>query len=177
MVYVLDPTAELGADTADPGPDLTALTGARVGLRVDILWRSWDWITDEWAKLLEADGATVIIWRARGRTGDEGIQMLDELDDFSKRIDAAIVGLGNCGSCTSWTIHDALRIADRDVPTVAATTAHFTELGHTLARRGGRSALRIETLPYPLDTLPEEQVRDIARQQYRSVVRTLGVRA
>ena len=175
MVAVLDPTLAAAADSGDSGPDADTLAGKSLGFRVDILWRSWDWVTDEWARLARADGAEVRFWRARGRTGDEGDAMLKELDAFISGIDIAVVGLANCGSCTSWTIHDALRAADARIPTVAVCTDHFKDLAQTLARRGGRSALRRHILPYPLDTLPEAEVRDIARAHYRPFLRTLGL--
>jgi len=175
MVLVLDPTLAAAADSGDSGPDVDTLAGKRLGFRVDILWRSWDWVSDEWAQLARANGAEVRFWRARGRTGDEGDAMLKELDAFIAGLDIAVVGLANCGSCTSWTIHDALRAADARIPTVAVCTDHFKELAQTLARRGGRSALRRHILPYPLDTLPEAEVRDIARAHYRPFLRTLGL--
>jgi len=175
MVLVLDPTLAPLADSGGSGPDAGTLAGKRVGFRVDILWRSWDWVSDEWARLAERDGADVRFWRARGRTGDEGDAMLKELDEFLAGVDIAVVGLANCGSCTSWTIHDALRAAGTGIPTVAVCTDHFKDLAGTLARRGGRSALRRHVLPYPLDTLQEAEVRDIARAHYRPFLRTLGV--
>jgi hypothetical protein len=175
MGFVLDPTLAPVADSGDPGPDVDTLKGKRVGFRRDILWRSWDWVSDEWGRLAEADGAEVRFWRAKGRTGDEGDAMLKELDEFVAGVDVAVVGLANCGSCTSWTIHDALRAASTGIPTAAVCTDHFKDLAGTLARRGGRSALRRHILPYPLDTLPEAEVRDIARAHYRSFLRTLGL--
>jgi hypothetical protein len=175
MVLVLDPTLSPADDSGDGGPDVDTLAGKRVGFRVDILWRSWDWVADEWAALMQRDGADVRVWRARGRTGDEGDAVLKELDEFVASVDIAVVGLANCGSCTSWTIHDAMRAADVGIPTVAVCTDHFKDLARTLARRGGRSALRRHILPYPLDTLPEAEVRDIARAHYRPFLRTLGL--
>lgn len=171
---VLDPTLPAVLDEDGAGPEITTLHGLKVGFRIDMLWRSWDWVSSEWGRLAEADGATVSFWRARGRTGDNGDVVLDELDEFIDSVDVLVVGLANCGSCTSWTIHDALRAAPR-VATAAVCTAQFNDLATTLARRGGRSALRLHELPYPLDTLPEADVRDIARNSYRPLLRTFGL--
>jgi hypothetical protein len=175
MVLVLDPTLAQAADNGDSGPSVGTLAGKRVGFRVDILWRSWDWVSDEWGMLAQRDGANVRFWRAGGRTGEQGDATLKELDEFLAGLDVAVVGLANCGSCTSWTIHDALRAADTGIATVAICTDHFKDLAQALARRGGRSALRRHILPYPLDTLPEAEVRDIARAHYRPFLRTLGL--
>ncbi len=173
---ILDPTSHRSDDISDPGPDLESLAGKVIGFRVDELWRSWDWVSEIWGQMLERDGATVKFWRARGRTGEVGAHVIEELDAFTDTLDAAVVGLANCGSCTSWTIHDALWAAKKSIPTVAVATDHFEELAGNLSRRGGRSGLRLHILPYPLDIRQKAEVHDIARDHYRSFLRTLGVR-
>ena len=174
---ILDPTGSAGADIAEAGPDVGSLAGKKVHFRIDMLWRSWDWVSEVWAELLREEGAEVAFWRSMGRTGEEGREMTRQMDAFFDAADVAIVGLANCGSCTSWTIHDALAAASRNIPTVAIATDHFEDLAVNLARRGGRSGLRVQLLPYPLDILPKEQVHGIARDHYRSLLRTLGVRS
>ncbi len=176
MVKVMDPTAQQGFDDPSPGPDVGSLVGTKVGFRVDILWPAYDWVADEWMRALADQGAEISSWRGRGRVNEEGDAVLAELDEFVAGIDACITGLANCGSCTSWTVHDAL-VADRaGIPSVAIATSHFAHLTRALARRSGRSGLRIHELPYPLHTLPEEEVRDIARANVGPLLRTLGVR-
>ena len=177
MTIVLDPTAGSNADIATPGPDAGPLAGKRVAIRIDMLWRSWDWVSQIWAEELRAEGAEVEFWRSCGRTGEEGRVAAEEYAAVLARADMAIVGLGNCGSCTSWTIADALQAAVTGIPTIAVATAHFEALAKNLARRGGRSGLRLHILPYPLDILPRSEVDDIARDQYRSFLRDFGVRS
>ena len=57
---------------------------------------------------------------------------------------------------------------------VAVVTAEFESLGHTMATNAGRPGLRVHVLPYPFDTLPEEEVRKIAREHWPSVLESLG---
>ena len=59
---------------------------------------------------------------------------------------------------------------------VAVVTQEFEALAHTMAANAGRSGLRVHVLPYPLDTRPEKEVREIARQHFRPLLRTLGLR-
>jgi len=174
---ILDPTSSASDDITGPGPDASVLAGRTVGFRVDILWRSWDWVAELWADELRKLGAGVKFWRPHGRSGDEGDQALRELDAFTDAIDIAIVGLGNCGSCTGWTIHDALFAAKKDLPTTAVLTRHFEQLGEALARRGGRSGLRRFILPYPLDVLPRTEVEAIARDHFPLLLKTIGAQS
>ena len=177
MTLILDPTASLAHDIAEPGPDAGVLAGKRIAVRIDMLWRSWDWVSEVWAEGLRAEGAEVVFWRSCGRTGEEGVVADREYNELLASADMAIVGLGNCGSCTSWTIADALRAAATGIPTIAVATAHFEGLARNLAKRGGRSGLRLHILPYPLDILPKDQVNDIARDHYRPFLRSFGVRS
>ena len=102
--------------------------------------------------------------------------MARELDEFLDAIDIAVVGLGNCGSCTGWTIRDALAAAEKGLPTTAVCTEVFEELGRNLARRGGRSGLRMHILPYPLNEKLKEDVDPIAYEHLAGMMRTMGVR-
>jgi hypothetical protein len=57
---------------------------------------------------------------------------------------------------------------------VAVVTAEFEALGRTMATNAGRPGLRMHVLPYPLESLPEEEVRSIARDHWPRVLSTLG---
>ncbi|MEE2665024.1 MAG: hypothetical protein VX681_12985 [Myxococcota bacterium] len=43
-----------------------------------------------------------------------------------------------------------------------------------MAANAGRAGLRVHVLPYPLDSLPEAEVREIARQHWAPLLDTLG---
>ena len=65
-------------------------------------------------------------------------------------------------------------MAARDKTAVAVVTAEFEVLAHTMAANAGRPGLRVHVLPYPLDTLPEADVRAVAREHWPLVVSALG---
>jgi hypothetical protein len=148
---VLDPTANRDDDNPSPGPDAGPLAGKRIGFRLDRMWRAWDWISEQWADRFREAGAEVSFWRSAGRSGDEGDRCKREYKAFLASIDVAVVGLANCGSCTGWTVRDAITAANAGLPTVAVATANFEAFAHEIAARGGRSGLRVHVLPYPLN--------------------------
>lgn len=175
MVAVLSPQPAKRDMTRPVCPPVGALRGKRIGIRRDKFWLSWDWVTDEWAQLLAADGAETVIWRAPVGKGDkEMTEGGEEYAEFLTSIDVAISGLANCGSCTLWAIHDAVGALDAGLPTVAVSTEHFEPLARTLAAQRGHDNLRLKIMPYPLEGRPEDEVREIARDHYQGLVETLG---
>ena len=74
-------------------------------------------------------------------------------------------------------MHDTAVVAAQDKTAVAVVTDEFEVLAHTMATNAGRPGLRVHVLPYPLDTLPEEEVRAIAREHWPLVLKTLGATA
>ncbi len=173
---VLDPTAAREDDIASAGPDAGVLAGKRIGMRLDQIWRSWDWISEMWAEKLRAAGASVSFWRSCGRSGEEGERMERELKHFISTIDVAIVGLANCGSCTGWTVRDSITIANTGLPTIAIATANFDDFAHTLAARGGRSGLRVHVLPYPLNELVRAEVDAVGEAHFYPMLEKMGAR-
>ena len=54
-------------------------------------------------------------------------------------------------------------------------TEEFERLAHTMAANAGRAGLRVHVLPYPLESRPETEVRQIARDHWPRLLETLGV--
>ena len=95
-IRVLDPTAlpedERAADTFDLD---RSLAGVTIGLRLDRSWRSYFVVLDTWEELLVRDGATVKRLVVGERVGSEGERTRNDLDDWARLVDCAVVGLGN----------------------------------------------------------------------------------
>ena len=58
---------------------------------------------------------------------------------------------------------------------VAVVTEEFVPLAEIMARNLERPGLRLCVLPYPLDTRPEPEVRQIAHDYWPSLLDSLGV--
>jgi len=88
----------------------------------------------------------------------------------------AIVGLGTCGSCTSFAIADAVAIEQRNRPVVAVVTEEFATHGRNMATHLGHADLAVLVLPYPLEARAEDELRAIAAEYYPRALELLGVR-
>jgi hypothetical protein len=171
--------------TAPPAADVSAATflldrpikGLRVGLRHEGSWRSWMLIVDEWEQFLRRDGAEPVVLKAGGRVSEEGEQTRADVEAWAKDIDCGISGLGTCGSCTSNSVHDAVTLEQAGKPAIVAVCDEFAQHGRNMARFLGHSNLKALVLPYPLEALPEAELRRIALDYYPQFLKLLGATA
>lgn len=167
--------------TAAPAPVVSApshvvggsLAGLRVGLRHEGSWRSWMLIVDCWAEFLAADGADPVVLQTGERVGDQGAATRSNLGQWVTGVDCAVSGLGTCGSCTSWTVSDAVAIEAGGKPAVAAVTAEFETHARNMATFLGHGDLKILVLPYPLEGRPEPELLQIAEDYYPQFLQLL----
>ncbi len=155
---LVDPTAAQ-APPARAGarvPSLGSLTGRKLAL-VRNAWPSWHLMTDRLERLLSerVDGvSTTRHLIPNGLAADPAL-----LAEIARSADAALVGLANCGSCTAWSYHDAVCLAELGLPVVLVVTSQFTGLADALA------AARAVTIPtVVIDVNPETIDTDSALQ-------------
>jgi hypothetical protein len=178
-VTVLDPTGELPPGTARywgsaaGGHHIDSLEGKVIGFRRDVYWISWNWVAEEWAAMAESEGASARWWRHRPPVGEDVQALKAGLSAFVDEIDLGVFGMCNCGACTMWTVEEALGSIAAGNQTVVVATEHFADLARSLSIREGFDGLLIKTLPFPLEGLPESEVRQIAREHYPSLVAML----
>jgi len=170
----LSPNPSLPDVTDDPGPELAAIEGATIGFRVEWIWPSYAYAVDEWQKRLEARGANVVVWRADHTLGT-GTESEDELRKFVGSVDFAVVGLGNCGSCTSWAVHHTVGAVKEGKGAVCVVTDEFAEFARHISVRVGQPGMRMHVLPFPFVTLPEAEIREIAVEHLGGLLRTCGL--
>jgi hypothetical protein len=153
------------------------VAGRRAGLRTDAAWRSWRLIATDWAERLRADGvASVTTVETHAQVGETGAADRSHIVGLAGAVDFAIVGLGTCGSCTSFAIADAVTIEDHGRPVVAVVTDEFATHGHNMATHLGHADLAVLVLPYPLEARPGTELRAIAAEFYPRALDLLGVR-
>lgn len=73
--------------------------------------------------------------------------------------DLVILALGDCGSCTTWVILDAIRLEKIGIPTISICSHKFIEYAHSLAKAQGAENLRIVEINHPIAGLKEDEVK------------------
>jgi len=176
-ITIRRPTAPPPERRAAPAYTLDApVAGRRIGLRTDGAWRSWVLIAGEWEKRLRDEGAGVVCVETNAQVGDPGRADRRNIATWSDEIDAGLVGLGTCGSCTSFTVHDAVTLESHGKPAVAVVTAEFEMHARNMARFLGHGDLKVLVLPYPLEARPDDELRAIAAEYYPAAMALLGAK-
>jgi hypothetical protein len=174
VAIVLDPRAEDAGELRGNGSDVGPLRGKTIGLKTDEFWFAWDWVAEEWAAALKADGAETVTWREPMPQGVRTPLSIAAFDQFTGSVDAVVTGLANCGSCTFVAIRAGMAALERGYPTVFVATEHFERLSRVLTEEAGWADIRMAILPYPLEGLPEAEIRQIARDCYPSLLASMG---
>ncbi|MEX2255085.1 MAG: hypothetical protein WEC34_06580 [Acidimicrobiia bacterium] len=158
------PTFKLGGPVA----------GRTIGLRTDGAWRSWVLIAGAWDALLREAGAETLSVETNAQVGSEGRHDRDNIAEWSDQIDGGIVGLGTCGSCTSFSVHDAVTLEAHSKPSVVVVTSEFETHARNMASFLGHGDLEVLVLPYPLEARPDGELREIAVEYYPRALELLG---
>ncbi len=72
--------------------------------------------------------------------------------------DIVILALGDCGSCVTWLILDAIRLEKKGTATISICSDKFSSFARKLAQRYGFKDLRIIEISHPLAGLKKEEV-------------------
>lgn len=70
------------------------------------------------------------------------------------RWQAAIVALGDCGSCSSWSVYDSIELEKAGIPTVIVVSRPFLEMNRIEAKRLLFPKLKMIVVDHPLAQLP-----------------------
>lgn len=89
-----------------------------------------------------------------------GAQATEEQIEIAKNGDVIILALGDCGSCTTWLILDAIRLEKEGKSTICICTYKFADYGKSLAKAQGAEDLRIVEIEHPIAGLKESEVRE-----------------
>lgn len=71
-------------------------------------------------------------------------------------------------------MRDTAVVEDKSKPVVLAVTQQFADLGTYAAGVEGHSNMRQLVFPYPLEGLPEEEIRRLAREYFPRFLDVIG---
>ena len=100
--------------------------------------------------------AEVIYRRKVASSPGAPITMIEEL---AVRCDGVVNAYGDCGSCTSWCVHDSVQLEKLGIPTATVNTDEFVVLGQAEAMALGMPGLPIVVVKHPIGDVDAAEVR------------------
>ena len=99
-------------------------------------------------------GATVSLVVKKGPGGRSANAAIPCADDIFARLldecDVVITGAADCGSCTAYSVYDAIALEKHGRPAVVVTTTKFAPIAATMSADFGMPDVRTLVLPHPL---------------------------
>jgi len=127
---------------------LAALEHARIGIVENGKWNAGHLLEGIRSQLIDqhamGDGPIVRKQHYNRDLTEEELALLQEGADL------ALVAIGDCGSCTSYTIRDMVNLERIGIPTVAVVTEPFLPLARGYAATLGLAESRIQPIEHPL---------------------------
>jgi hypothetical protein len=141
---------------AAPAPALLAesrnvLSGARVGVLDNGKPNAGLLLARVGEQLASRAGATLTLVTETGPGANAATACTREvMERLQAECDVVLTGSADCGSCTSWSVHDTIQLEQLGLPTVVATTTHFVDLTRRVAAGFGVPEARVAVFPHPL---------------------------
>jgi len=79
--------------------------------------------------------------------------------EIAAKGEISILALGDCGSCSSWVVMDAIRLEKLGKPTISICSDKFSTFAHELAKSHGLEDLRILNIEHPIAGLSDNEIR------------------
>ena len=74
--------------------------------------------------------------------------------------DLTILALGDCGSCTTWQILDAIKLEKQGISTISVCSDIFAPFARELAKSYGADQLKIVAVEHPIAGQSEDIIRN-----------------
>jgi hypothetical protein len=97
----------------------------------------------------------------------------EEARRLAERATLVVTGLGDCGACSSCSVLDAITLEKLGVPATAVITEPFAVLVEQFAITLGMPGYHNVTLPHPVATRPDDEVRELVAGLADDVVHQL----
>ncbi|SON59654.1 hypothetical protein MSIMFI_01138 [Mycobacterium simulans] len=168
--FVYDPRGVVEVSTVPMAPRPSRFEGLRLGVLSNTKWNA--------AKLLRATVreladhgvtfASVNYYDKHHFSSDASLELINQI---AAENDVALTAIGDCGSCCSACINDAVRLEEAGLPTVAIVTTEFELEARLQCESHGMADLEPAVATHPISSLTLEQLdvraAEIAPQAWR----------
>src|SRR3954453_18644253 len=153
-VTIYLPDSEPGPEIVHLAPSPASLAGLRIGVLDNGKPNAAVVMTRAAETLAARTGARVSLVTKKGPRGLSANAAIPCAPDIFERLlaesDIVITGAADCGSCTAYSVTDAIELEKVGKPAVVVTTTKFAPIAETLSASFGLADTRRLVLPHPI---------------------------
>jgi hypothetical protein len=159
-VRIYRPDGDVDTTETRLADSMSSLTGRRVAVLDNGKPNAALLMTRAAETLAAGTGATVSLVVKKGPGGRSANAAVPCAPDVFARLraeaDVVITGAADCGSCTAYSVHDAVELERAGVPTVLVTTTRFRPVVAALAAATGLPEIRTLVVDHPIGGVDRE---------------------
>jgi hypothetical protein len=155
--FVYDPCGVIEVEAIPTAPRASSTEGLRLGVLSNTKWNA--------AKLLRATVrelgdhgltfASVTYYDKHHFSSDASPELISQI---AAENDVALTAIGDCGSCCSACVNDAVRLEEAGLPTVVIVTTEFENEARLQRESRGMADLEPAVVTHPISSLTLEQL-------------------
>jgi hypothetical protein len=150
MIY--DPCGVVDVEPITPALRPTSLDGCRLGVLSNTKWNAAKLLRAT-VRALETGGVTfksITFYDKEHFSSDASPEVIRNIATES---DLVLTAIGDCGSCTSSCVNDAVRLEAQGVPTAVIITTEFVYEAELQREARGMGDLRLVVVTHPISSL------------------------
>jgi hypothetical protein len=153
-VTIYLPDSEPGPELAQLAPSPSSLAGLRIAVLDNGKPNAALVMTRAAETLAARTGARVSLVTKKGPQGRSANAAIPCAPDIFERVvaqaDIVITGSADCGSCSAYSVYDAIELEKAGRPCVVVSTTQFAPIAATMAASFGLPAARTLVLDHPI---------------------------
>ncbi|TCT08638.1 UGSC family (seleno)protein [Paralcaligenes ureilyticus] len=156
QVRVYDPRGLIRAENVALAPRAGKLDGLRLGVLDNAKWNANKLLRGAMAALGESVKFAQVNYYVKHSFSKDAFPEL--IEKIAAENDIVLTAIGDCGSCTSACIRDAIALEKRGIPTAAIVTTEFVRETALTRTALGMAELEPIIISHPVSSITQEQV-------------------
>jgi hypothetical protein len=162
LTFAYDPRGILDTVTAPIAPRPKTLKGLRLGVLDNSKWNANKLLRGATVALGETNKFGDIRYYVKHSFSKDAVPEL--IAEIAERCDIVLTAIGDCGSCTSCCVRDAIALEKLGVPTAAIVTTEFVRETELQRRALGMDDLLPVIIKHPVSSITDDEVSERVEQ-------------